>query len=326
MAAYYVAEDGAQKGPFSIEQIKIQCSRGEIQAQTLMWRDGLSDWQAAAIVLQGTGVVFSNGAQPSPPPLSREENPYGFDAGLRFQVPAVSLPAGRGIHWIGEGWNLFKASPWMWIVVLLIWFALQIALSLVPFLGGIASILFGPSFAVGVLAFAHGISINRRADLSQLLAGFKRKLSTLVILGLLYLLMMVAVVIVAGIFGFVFVGGALSSYTGNAEQFADAMLSGGGLSLLLLVAVFFALIAPVIMAYMYAPALVFFANQTASDALKQSFVACLRNWLPLLIFGLVAIVLAFIGALPFGLGLLIVVPLLFAANYVSFKDMFGREG
>ena len=114
MTAYYVAENGTQKGPFTLAEIQDQCSRGIIQAQTLMWRDGLGDWQAAAIVLQGTGVTFSSDAQPPrPPPLASEEHSYDepFKAGLRFEVPAASLSAGRGVSWIGEGWVCLKSRP-----------------------------------------------------------------------------------------------------------------------------------------------------------------------------------------------------------------------
>lgn len=328
MTVYYVAEDGAQKGPFSLEQVKAQCSRGEIQAQTLMWRDGLSEWQAAAIVLQGAGVVFSNHAQPPrPPPSSGDENPYDTpsESGLRFEVPAASLSAGRGTYWVSEGWNLFKAAPGMWIAALLIWIAVQFALGFIPFIGTLAGFLLGPSFAVGLLAFAHGIATDGKADLAQLFAGFKDKLSALVVLGLLYMLMVLAVAIVGGILAFILIGGALSSHTASAEQFAAALFAHGGLSFLLLVAVFFALIVPVMMAYLYAPALVFFANQPAGEALKQSFNACMRNWLPLTVFGLVSIALTIVGAIPFGLGLLVVVPMLFAANYAGFRDTFGVE-
>ena len=212
----------------------------------------------------------------------------------------------------------------MWVAALLVWALVQIALTFVPFLGSIAGILLGPSFAVGLLAFAHGVSINRSADLSLLFAGFKEKFSALVILGLLYLVMVVVVFAVGGILAFMLIGSALSSHTGTPEQFALELFTNGGITLLLALALFLVLIAPVIMAYMYAPALVFFANQSAGEAMKQSFNACLRNWLPIGVFGLLAIVLAFIGSIPFGLGLLIVLPLLFAANYASFKDMFGR--
>lgn len=332
MTAYFVAVHGAQTGPFTIEEIRTQCSRGQIQKDTLMWREGLDDWQSAERVLQDTGVRFPDdafSAPPSPPPFNvgatYKEYAAPSNAGLRFDVPAASLPAGQGVSWIGEGWNIFKAAPGMWIVALLIWLGIQIVLSLIPILGSLASLLLGPSFAVGLLAFAHGISVHEKADLGNLFAGFKDRLGALVILALLYFVLVLAVLIVGGVLAFLLLGGAaLTSASENSEQLLATILSGGGLPFLLLMAVVFSLIVLVIMAYMYAPALVFFANQSAGDAMKQSFSACLRNWLPILVFGLLAIVMAIVGALPFGLGLLIVLPVLFAANYASFKGMFGR--
>lgn len=330
MTTYFVAANGAQTGPFTIEEIKSQCSRGIIQRDTLMWREGLSDWQSAEQVLQGTGVSFSDATQapPSPPPFSGDSsNAYTAlpDQNLRFDVPAASLSAGRGVSWFAEGWNLFKAAPGMWIVALLIWIGIQILMGFIPVLGSLASLLLGPAFAVGLLAFAHGISINGNADLSALFAGFKDRLGALIVLALLYFVMLLAVALVGGILVFTMLGGAALFHSDSPEQALASILSGGILQLLLIVLVVFTMIALVLSAYLYAPALVFFANQSAGEAMKQSFAACWRNWLPILVSGLVAIALLIIGALPFGFGLLIVLPVLMAANYASFKDMFGVE-
>jgi uncharacterized membrane protein len=330
MTTYFVAANGAQTGPFTIEEIESQCSRGIIQRETLMWREGLSDWQSAEQVLQGTSVSFSGATQspPSPPPFSADsDHAYSVlpDQSLRFDVPAASLSASRGASWFAEGWNLFKAAPGMWIVALLIWIGIQILMGFIPVLGSLASLLLGPSFAVGLLAFAHGISINGNADLTALFAGFKDRLSALVVLALLYFVMLLAIMLVGGTLIFTMLGGAALFHAASPEQMLSSVLSGGMMPLLLVMLVVFTMIALVLSAYLYAPALVFFANQSASEALKQSFAACWRNWLPLLVAGLIAIVIVLVGALPFGLGLLIAMPVLLAANYASFKDMFGVE-
>jgi|GEM_PF-2037492 len=331
MTTYFVAANGAQTGPFTLEEIQGQCSRGMIQRDTLMWREGLSDWQNAEQVLQGTGVSFSADAAslPGPPPFSSDSD-HAYDVlpeqNFHFTVPAASLAGSRGASWIGEGWDLFKASPAMWIVALLIWLGVQILFSLIPVLGSVASMLLGPSLAVGMLAFAHGISMEGKADLGALLAGFKDRLGALVVLALLYFVLLLVVIGVGGVIVFSLLGSAVLSHTGSPEQMVSALASGGLFPLLLLVLLVVALFALLLSAYLYAPGLVFFANQSAGAAMKQSFAACWRNWLPLLVTGLIAIAMLLIGALPFGLGLLIVLPILFAANYASFKDMFGQEG
>ena len=129
MTAYFVAVDGEQKGPFTIEQIRTACSKGEIQKQTLMWHEGLSEWQRAELVLKDAGVVFA-GVAPSSnvlPPLSAPRDVFAPGADWRFEVPAARVAAGRGLSWISEGWALFKLAPGMWILALLIVFGIQLA-------------------------------------------------------------------------------------------------------------------------------------------------------------------------------------------------------
>lgn len=332
MTAYFVAANGAQTGPFTLEEIQSQCSRGIIQRDTFMWRDGLGDWQSAEQVLRGTGVSFAGDTVASavPPPFPSDAgSPYTVvpEQGqtLQFSVPAASLSASRGTSWIGEGWKLFVAAPGLWIVALLIWLGIQILLGFVPVLGSLASLLLGPSFVVGLLAFAHGISSNGNANLGDLFAGFKDRLGALIVLSLLNFALMLAVVAIGAVLFIVMIGTAALPHEGTPDQMMSAVLAGGILKFLLLFLIVFAMLALVFTAYMYAPALVFYVNLPAGEAMKESFAACWRNWQPLLVMGLIFIPLLFVGALTFGLGLLVVFPLLFAANYASFKDMFGEE-
>ncbi|TXH04803.1 MAG: DUF4339 domain-containing protein [Nevskiaceae bacterium] len=321
MTAYFVANNGAQTGPFTIEDIRARCASGEIGRQTLMWREGLAEWQSAERVLHDAGVRFADDAQP--PPLSPVD---AAASGWRFEVPGVALAAGRGLQWIGEGWGLFKAAPGLWIVAMLIWFGIQMVMGCVPFLGGLASLLLGPSFMVGLLAFAHGIARNGKADLADLFAGFKARLSTLVVLSLLYLLMVLGVIAVGCVALFILAGGAAVFQSADPAQAVAALFTGDRLLVAVLIGLLMlALLLLVACAYWYAPGLVFYANQTAGSALRQSFIACWRNWLPLLVFGLLAMVITLLGALPFGLGLLVVLPVLMAGSYASFRDIFGRQ-
>lgn len=330
MTTYFVAADGAHTGPFTLEEIQSQCSRGIIRPDTLMWYDGLADWQSAERVLHGTGVSFSSEATslPSPPPFTGDANsPYAElpELELRFSVPAASLSASRGVSWIAEGWKLFTAAPGLWLVALLIWVGVQVVLGFVPVLGTLAGILLGPSFAVGLMAFAHGISTKGTADISALFAGFKDRLGALVILALLYFVLLLAIIAIGAVLFAMTLGSAALPHSGSPDQILSALLAGGALKIFLLVVIVLVLVALLLTAYLYAPALVFFANQPAGDAMKASFAACWKNWAPLLVMGLIAIGMAIIGAIPFGLGLLVVLPVLFAANYASFKDMFGQE-
>jgi membrane protease subunit (stomatin/prohibitin family) len=48
---YYVAIDGVQQGPFSLEQIQTHITNGEIAKETLIWTQGMQNWEEASSVL-----------------------------------------------------------------------------------------------------------------------------------------------------------------------------------------------------------------------------------------------------------------------------------
>ena len=58
------------------------------------------------------------------------------------------------------------------------------------------------------------------------------------------------------------------------------------------------------------------------EAMKLSFMGCLKNILPFLIYGIVGFVLMVIATIPFGLGWLILAPVVLATVYVGYKDIF----
>ena len=105
--------------------------------------------------------------------------------------------------------------------------------------------------------------------------------------------------------------------------------SGDALVLLLSLLVMLALMLPVLMAYWFAPALVALEGLSALDAMKQSFIGCLKNIPAMLIYGVVGLVLMIIATLPLMLGLIFLMPVLVASMYVGYKDIYRsaeREG
>ncbi len=48
----------------------------------------------------------------------------------------------------------------------------------------------------------------------------------------------------------------------------------------------------------------------------------MKNWLVMMVFGLIVLVLSFFAALPMGLGFLVLMPVLFGALYAAYKDIF----
>jgi uncharacterized membrane protein len=124
-----------------------------------------------------------------------------------------------------------------------------------------------------------------------------------------------------GAIGFSVMGAALS---GDGEAVGRALLASVGIAVIgallaLLVAV------PLIAAYWFAPALVFMHDVGPVTAMKASFGVSIRNILPFLVYGLVMFVLLIVAMIPFGLGMLVMVPLSITSAYASYRDIFTAE-
>ncbi len=268
----------------------------------------------------------SSSVNPYRPPSATVAGVREPRAATQFGVPAAKVAAGRGVNWIGEGWTLFKAAPWMWIVALLILAGIQIVLGLIPFLGDIANILIGPIFMAGLLTFAHGIAQGEEADIGKLFVGFKEKLGSLIAVAALYIVMIVAVIAVGAIVAVPLLGGADLFNAADPEQAMQTLMEGVGMAgVLIAMLAIVALTVPVTAAYWFAPGLVFYADMGAVAAMKQSFSACMRNWLPFLVYGVLASLVVLLGAMALVIGLFVALPVLMASYYAMFRDLFGQK-
>lgn len=63
---YFVAVNGQQNGPFSFDLIKTMILQGTLKRDTLVWNQGLTNWQAAETV-SDISPLFSNMPPPLPP-------------------------------------------------------------------------------------------------------------------------------------------------------------------------------------------------------------------------------------------------------------------
>ncbi len=227
------------------------------------------------------------------------------------------VPIGNAWLWIVNGFRLFKSNPAMWIILLVIYLAIMIPLSMLPVVGSVLSTLLAPVFAAGMMWGCQALTRHQDLEINHLFEGFKHNTSQLIAVGGIYmlslLLVAVAVVLVmdAATVELLVQGKALS-----ADQ-ADAI------TLPLLLA--FLLVLPVLMAYWFAPVLTGLHALSAVDAMKLSFNACLKNMLPFFLYGLIFMALLILAIIPFGIGLIVVVPLMMTSLYTSYADVFEIE-
>jgi uncharacterized membrane protein len=108
----------------------------------------------------------------------------------------------------------------------------------------------------------------------------------------------------------------------HPENLAAVLTASALLSILVALLVVLALWVPIAMAFWFAVPLVVFHDVAPTAAIKMSFFACLRNIVPFLVYGIVMLVLLILAALPIGLGLLVMVPVLLTSAYRSYRDIF----
>jgi uncharacterized membrane protein len=121
----------------------------------------------------------------------------------------------------------------------------------------------------------------------------------------------------------ILIGSSMSMAGMMYEGHQDMLAAGLGVGMLLAMLLMSTIGLLLSMAFFYAVPLIMFAAAKPVAALKSSFAACLANILPLLLFSVVYIVLAAVAVIPFGLGLLVLLPVTFGAVYASYRDVYA---
>jgi hypothetical protein len=249
------------------------------------------------------------------------------EANAEFIDGGRAVPAGNGLTWIGTGWSIFTQSPIAWIVCAVIIFVILFVLGLIPILGGLISSILIMVLAGGLMLGCQAQYAGRPLEIGDLFAGFKDKAGPLIILGLLYVASTLVLLFVVGIMFAIFIGstglfGALLS--GNQEALGP-MMAGSIVALFVILAVSLLLLVPIVMAFLFSPALVSLQNVSPVAAVRMSFFACLKNIGPIILFFIVGFVILVIATLPFGLGLLVAMPLMYGAIHAAYRDIFLAE-
>jgi uncharacterized membrane protein len=227
-----------------------------------------------------------------------------------------TVEAGEGARWLSEGWRLFLRNPGMWVALMIILLLVSVAAHFIPLIGPLAFSLILPALGAGLYYGARQLDEGQDLTLDHLFIGLTdpNKRNPLLLLGALYIGAIIVMVIVMMIFGGSAIMGAMMGGQGGAA------FTGIGLIALLVGLCLAALIA---MGFLYASPLVMFDNIPPVEALKASFDACLKNIASMLVFSLIAMVLTVIAIIPFGLGLLVLGPVMVGAIYASYKSIFA---
>ncbi|MEH6578174.1 MAG: BPSS1780 family membrane protein [Amphritea sp.] len=253
--------------------------------------------------------------------LHQEANPYQApEANLAQEVEEgeltgpASVPASHGWRWLSQAFGHFKQNPIAWILAIVVWTVISVVLNFIPIVGSFAVTLLYPVLTAGYMLGCREQEHGGDFKLSHLFSGFSQNLGQLLLVGLLYLVGIVVMMIIMGFF----VAGGMAFFQDAQSMMGPEVMSAAILPALIGILLIF----PVMMAYWFAPALVVLNGMSAIAAMKMSFMGCLKNVMPFLVYGLLLMLLMVIGTLPVGLGLLIVLPMMVASIYTSYRDIF----
>ena len=259
---------------------------------------------------QADGDQAAGGDPYTPPEADLAQSDEGELVGPR------GVPIGSAFSWVAGGWRLFKESPLAWIVTMVVWGILNIVLGMIPLLGAIALSLVSPTLVAGIMIGCREQEEGGKFAVSHLFAGFSQNAGQTILIGLLYLLF--TAVLVIGMMLMMF-GSVSGMEAGGAEVMATTAMTTSMVVTMVLTFIFFIML---FMAYVFAPALAALDGLSAWEAMKMSFVGCLKNILPLFLYVILSLLLMMLGAIPFGLGLLIVFPMLIGAVYSAYRDIY----
>lgn len=234
------------------------------------------------------------------------------------------LNAARGWLWIQHGVQLLLRNPLLGISGALASMLPVLIALMLPLFGHVLAIALLPIMLAGYMRLCRALEENEKPDFFLLFAGFKQHTRSLIILGASLILGMFFVSAVM-----LFVGGegfsALKEQVQGARDMQVLMdtLDSADSRVSIAILLGFSLMLVLIVAWQYAPILVFFSGVAPWLALQASFLGTLRNIIPYTVYSLIMQVIAMaLGILPYGLGMILLLPLALASLYVSYRNIF----
>jgi len=197
-----------------------------------------------------------------------------------------------------------------------VFFVILAVLSAIPVVSILTSLL-TPVFVAGLILGCRDLDEGNELKVAHVFAGFQNRAGSLIGLGAINVILTILFVVI--MFGIMLAMGNFDPEAWETGQMTDQQ----AMSMILAVLVMTLFMIPLLMLFWFAPTLIVLHDDVGIiEAMKLSFLGCIRNILPFLIYGLVGFILMILASIPFGLGWLVLGPVLFGTIYASYKDIF----
>jgi uncharacterized membrane protein len=221
---------------------------------------------------------------------------------MTIQINKVSPQ--NAVQWISRAWVLFKEQPGLWMQIAFFMFAAMLSSGLLREVGVLLFALVHPFLMAGFYHMALNAKNGVNSQFADLFCGFKDQRIRKVLLQL-------------GLVGFA-ISMLLSPLSPDVLKAMNTGVQPDSQEMLLfsmsniLKGMFF---------YFAVPIAYFYHEQDFLVIMKTSFMACLQNLSALFVFSILSLGLVLVTFPTMGLALIIVVPWLMLAGYLSFNDI-----
>jgi len=231
---------------------------------------------------------------------------------LKLIIRRVSTTS--SLRWLAGAWQLFKKAPIVFMAMFLLTACLGFLLQLNQ-LSAIVWVFLNPFLTAGFYKAIVGIQHQQNVTVDWVFKPLAEPQCRLILLAIGALKVLLLTPLIS------FQQKLLLPMSAAIENQSTADISISW-QLLLLVALF----SLVFMLFAYAVAIAYFLKEQRILAVVQtSFIACWRNVSALLIFGLLSMALVLLTLPTFFIGLIVVLPLLNIAFFLSFNDVFALQ-
>lgn len=243
----------------------------------------------------------------------------------------ISVPTRRGIDWIKQAWQLYKAQPLPWTLATLLLLATPILIgSLVPLLGSLLGDFVQTLMGIGFYRLCRAARTKQEFDWKLLfidLNNSKLCFDILWLKSLIALSVLLMIGLIAGSNMWLGITGKDVVSLAQIIHTKTFYLIPKSLLMILLIDAFVLMLFGALlgMAITFAAPLIAFHDQTATKALRESLRANIKNVGPFLILFLASLPLFVLAVLPMGLGLLVMMPLMLLSLCLAFDEIFSAS-
>ncbi|MEH8016274.1 hypothetical protein MN202_03420 [Rheinheimera muenzenbergensis] len=227
----------------------------------------------------------------------------------QFKVKLVirRAPALAALAWLKQSWQILMQAPAVWLLMYLHMAGFMLLSMMLPPVTTFIGVLAMPFLTAGVYKSIVAVQQKKPISLLGLYQPFKEPGCRPVFIRLALTELFVSIPLIY-------------LYALLQQQVIDGSIS---MPAVLLFAVWFSLTK---MIFAYSVAIAYFLQERSVLAIMQaSFAACWRNITPLALFSLLSMLLIMLTMPTYFIGLIVVLPLLHIAFFLSFNEFFALQ-